>query len=500
MCDIFISHSNKDRPRAQIFAQVLGTYGWSVFWDRAIRAGGTWREIVGKELQSTRCVIVLWSNASIELDWVQEEADEAKQRHILIPVMINHNLPPIGFRSVQCADLSDWDGTQETPAFRRLIADIVALIGPPPKQLEEASRLQDAVQGTRQPIAGEERRRHGEQEFSEPLDAMGFLAADEADLSLAAPVEAETSQELIGEKKPSSPSILEKSRWFVPAFIAVMAFAGAAVLALMISVEPSVPPPLFEKSASEKTENSQSKVIPLKRTADEVNAGAQVSSETARPQKLSADQGNAQGQANLGVLYEKGLGGLAKDEREAARLYKLSADQGNARGQVNLGVFYHKGLGGLAKDEREAARLYKLAADQGDAQGQVNLGVFYQKGLGGLAKDEREAARLYKLAADHGNAHGQAHLGVFYQKGLGGLAKDEREAARLYKLSADQGDAQGQVNLGFFYERGLGGLAKDEREAARLYKLSADQGNAQAQANLGFFHQKGLGGLSKDKR
>jgi TPR repeat protein len=84
-------------------------------------------------------------------------------------------------------------------------------------------------------------------------------------------------------------------------------------------------------------------------------------------------------------------------------LYKLSADQGNARGQNNLGVFYRDGRGGLTKDDREAARLYKLSADQGDAYGQANLGVFYRDGQGGLTKHDREAARLYKLAADQGN-------------------------------------------------------------------------------------------------
>jgi len=41
------------------------------------------------------------------------------------------------------------------------------------------------------------------------------------------------------------------------------------------------------------------------------------------------DQGYAQAQLNLGVMYEHGRGGLAKDERGAVRLYKLAADQGN---------------------------------------------------------------------------------------------------------------------------------------------------------------------------
>jgi TPR repeat protein len=52
--------------------------------------------------------------------------------------------------------------------------------------------------------------------------------------------------------------------------------------------------------------------------------------------------------------------GLAQDEREAVRLYKLAANQGNALGQNNLGMMYAVGRGGLAK---EAVRLFKPSAD-----------------------------------------------------------------------------------------------------------------------------------------
>jgi TPR repeat protein len=200
--------------------------------------------------------------------------------------------------------------------------------------------------------------------------------------------------------------------------------------------------------------------------------------------RLAADRGDANGQVDLGFLYEQGRDGLPKDEAVAARLYKLSADQGNALGEANLAAYYSQGRGGLRKDEDEAARLYKLSADQGNAIGQVNLGFFYERGRGGLPKDESEAARLYKLSADQGNALGEANLGAYYSQGRGGLPKDEGEAARLYKLSADQGNALGEANLAAYYSQGRGGLPKDEDEAAHLYKLAADQGNENAQRAL----------------
>jgi Sel1 repeat len=116
------------------------------------------------------------------------------------------------------------------------------------------------------------------------------------------------------------------------------------------------------------------------------------------------------------------------------------ADQGNAQGQASLGYFYEKGLGGLLKDEHEAARLWRLTADQGNAVGQASLGFFYEIGRGGLPKDAREAARLCKLSADQSNPTWQLYLAALYRRGLAALPKDDGEAARRHNPSADQGD------------------------------------------------------------
>jgi hypothetical protein len=85
MSDIFISYAHEDRPRAQMLAETLGGHGWSIFWDRTIPTGKTWRETIGRALNDARCVVVLWSKTSIESGWVQEEADDAKRRGVLVP-------------------------------------------------------------------------------------------------------------------------------------------------------------------------------------------------------------------------------------------------------------------------------------------------------------------------------------------------------------------------------------------------------------------------------
>jgi TPR repeat protein len=135
------------------------------------------------------------------------------------------------------------------------------------------------------------------------------------------------------------------------------------------------------------------------------------------------------------------------NDAEASRLYRLAADQGDARAQTSLGVFYELGLGGLARDEQEAARLYRLAADQGDARAQTNLGDLYERGRGGLVQDDREAARLYRLAADQGDAWTQYKLGRFYELGRGGLAKDFEAAVHWYQQAARAGEVFAQDRL-----------------------------------------------------
>jgi S1-C subfamily serine protease len=126
--DIFISYAREDEQRAEMLAQRLGDSGWSIFWDRTIPIGKTWRETIGRELQGARCVIVLWSKNSIESRWVQEEADDAQERGILVPILIENVRAPIGFRSFQAAHLENWDGTEPNETFHRLITDIAALI------------------------------------------------------------------------------------------------------------------------------------------------------------------------------------------------------------------------------------------------------------------------------------------------------------------------------------------------------------------------------------
>ena len=131
MADIFLSYNEKDRERVRSLAHTLETAGWSVWWDRRVPAGVTWRSLLEQELQDMRCMLVLWSHNSIHSEWVCEEATEGRLLGRLIPVFIDRVRPPAGFREVQAADLVGWDGSPEFPGLQQLLQDIAHKLGAP---------------------------------------------------------------------------------------------------------------------------------------------------------------------------------------------------------------------------------------------------------------------------------------------------------------------------------------------------------------------------------
>jgi hypothetical protein len=68
MADIFISYVREDQVRIQPIVRALENRAWSVFWDRHIPVGQTWRSYIGKALSDASCVVVAWSRDSIASD------------------------------------------------------------------------------------------------------------------------------------------------------------------------------------------------------------------------------------------------------------------------------------------------------------------------------------------------------------------------------------------------------------------------------------------------
>ena len=97
-----------------------------------------------------------------------------------------------------------------------------------------------------------------------------------------------------------------------------------------------------------------------------------------------AQQGDAEAQFNLGVMYENGQG-VTQDYRQAAAWYQKAANQGHAKAQYNLGVMYYNGQG-MARNYRQAAAWYKKVLAQPDTLENAEAKAAARENLQGLSK------------------------------------------------------------------------------------------------------------------
>lgn len=126
---LFLSYSRADEARARRLALVLEKLGYEIWWDARIEGGAAYARSISAALENADAVIVLWSQRSVESDWVRDEAAQGRDRQRLIPLSLDGSSPPIGFRQYQVIDLSHWHGRsggREITEIRRAIDAVVS--------------------------------------------------------------------------------------------------------------------------------------------------------------------------------------------------------------------------------------------------------------------------------------------------------------------------------------------------------------------------------------
>jgi uncharacterized protein len=78
--------------------------------------------------------------------------------------------------------------------------------------------------------------------------------------------------------------------------------------------------------------------------------------------RIKAEQGDAEAQNNLGMMYANGKG-VVQDDKQAAFWFRKAAEQGEAMAQFNLGRMYFNGTG-VPKNYAQAYLWTNLAAAQ----------------------------------------------------------------------------------------------------------------------------------------
>lgn len=173
---------------------------------------------------------------------------------------------------------------------------------------------------------------------------------------------------------------------------------------------------------------------------------------------------------------EKGKQAL-KDGDYAAALeeFQTLAQEGNASGEFNLGVMYDRGWG-VTQDYGQAVFWYRRAAGQGHIVAENNLGAEYARG-NGVSQDYAEAAKWYGMAADRGFAYAQSSLAFLYMKGSG-VKQDLVVAYALDALSASglAANSNAAATAARMRSELLGSMTPDQIAAGRalMLKMQSD--------------------------
>ncbi len=183
----------------------------------------------------------------------------------------------------------------------------------------------------------------------------------------------------------------------------------------------------------------------------------------------AAEQGDAEAQNSLGLLYFSGKKGNGK-AYEAFKWFEKATNQGHPKATYNLAFLYNTGQGTL-QDFSKSKELFQKAADAGNPEAQFIVGSMHQE-----RGEFKQAAKLIKMSAEQGNLEAQNRLGYLYSTGMGVLA-DNKLAHEWYLKAANSGYAKAQQN---------------EQTAISWYKKAADAGFADSKIKLaGLAHRKG---------
>jgi hypothetical protein len=138
MADIFLSYASSDRVKARTLAELFESAGWSVWLDRHTEGGEEWEPRIEHELQSARCVVVLWTRRSILSQWVVREARAARSRGALLPILLEPVDPPGELGEVQATAATAWIGDERSFELHPFLTRLAEFLESEPPSLDDA--------------------------------------------------------------------------------------------------------------------------------------------------------------------------------------------------------------------------------------------------------------------------------------------------------------------------------------------------------------------------
>jgi hypothetical protein len=152
--DVFLSYARPEAAIAERIARELSKAGCSVWYDRELPAHMAYADVIAAELETATAVLVLWSKAAADSQWVRSEANRARGLGKLVQARADDSRLPMPFDQIQCADLTRWRGgksagwAQVCSSIDALVAGIQGGVRSPALLAHSATDRRGVVAGT----------------------------------------------------------------------------------------------------------------------------------------------------------------------------------------------------------------------------------------------------------------------------------------------------------------------------------------------------------------
>jgi TPR repeat protein len=366
MTDIFFSYSSKDRERVRPAQEALTGLGYDVFWDQEVPPGQDWDTWIRGHLESSRCVIVFWSQNSISSGNVRHEATRAAEQGILIPILLDTLKAeqfPMGHYTIQGANLAHWDGDIRDTQWQKALAAIESRVPQP-----NLGRLREVLKKT----------------------------------------QAELAELKSGHRRP----------WLslaIGAVAVILAGAGGFYAGRTMSG----PAESTEGKTAARGETGQPSISDVNSTARELSDKADdfyygrngVTKDLTQAYSFyskAAARNYPYAMFSAGYMLQLGEG-VARNDGEAAKWLLKAAEAKHPDAMYYIGTYYANGRGGLPVDLEKANGWYQRATAARNSQAPYSLASNLDDGKG-IDVDRAKAAQLMLTALKRGNQFARTQM------------------------------------------------------------------------------------------
>lgn len=127
MAEVFVSYARANETVAKRVTEALRSRGFNAWSDQQLPAHRAYGDVIEQRLRSADAVVVLWSKAAVQSQWVRAEADFARTHSKLVQAQLDSSLPPLPFNQIQCANLKGWRGDPKHAGWTKLLESVAAV-------------------------------------------------------------------------------------------------------------------------------------------------------------------------------------------------------------------------------------------------------------------------------------------------------------------------------------------------------------------------------------